>query len=84
MSMPIKSKHAQLLNDLSDMQQSPAYAVRRGVLAEAERVIMAQEREIARLSREIIDVQKEIRAEMADAAAEARWKERQGEDYGSY
>lgn len=84
MNMPIKSKHAQLLNDLADMQASPAYAVRRGVLAEAERVIMAQEREIARLNREIIDSEKEMRAEMREAAAEAMWKERLGEDYGSY
>lgn len=46
------SKHADLLNALDQMQQSPAYAVRRQVLAQAERVIPEQEETIAALEHE--------------------------------
>ncbi len=44
-SMP--SKHADLLNALDNMQRSPAYAVRREVLARAEAVIVEQERQLS-------------------------------------
>ncbi len=37
------STHADLLNALSDMQKSPAYAVRRGILRQAELTIAEQE-----------------------------------------
>jgi len=40
--------------------------------------------EIDRLRREIIDMDKEHRAELREAMAEAAWKTRQGEDYGSF
>lgn len=46
--------------------------------------LLASEAEVKRLRRELIDSEKEMRAEMRDTAAEASWKERQGEDYGSY
>ena len=41
------SKHADILNALDQMQQSPFYAVRRSVLARAEQIIVALERELA-------------------------------------
>jgi hypothetical protein len=41
----IKTQYPELLNALSEMQESPAYAVRRSVLAEAERVIVKLEKE---------------------------------------
>jgi hypothetical protein len=43
----IKSKHAELLNALSEMQESPAYAARKQVLGLAEATILTQEQEIA-------------------------------------
>lgn len=45
------SQHADTLNALADMQQSIAYAVRRQVLADAERIIVEQEQEILRMRR---------------------------------
>ena len=71
--MSTKSKHADLLNALDEMQQSVAYAVRRDVLARAERVILSQEEEI-----------QDLRRELRGAAAEASWKAKQGDEYGSY
>lgn len=46
--MPLKSKYANLLNQLSDMQESPAYAARKQVLAEAERLIVELEQDAER------------------------------------
>lgn len=43
---PLPSRYAGLLNALSDMQLSPAYAVRKQVLAQAERTIVELEREV--------------------------------------
>lgn len=53
MSDNIKSEHAALLNRLSDMQESLAYAVARPTLAQAENLIVAQESEITRLRAEL-------------------------------
>lgn len=47
------SKHAELLNNLNDMQRSLAYAVRRPVLEAAERVIRSQELELVEAVEEI-------------------------------
>lgn len=44
------SKHADLLNALDEMQQSPQYALRRDVLRQAENLISSQERRIDILS----------------------------------
>lgn len=44
-----KSDHAALLNALDDMQRSGAYALRHGVLRQAELLIVSQERAIADL-----------------------------------
>jgi len=49
MSDFMTSKHADTLNALDEMQQSVAYAVRRSVLADAERIIVRQEETIAEL-----------------------------------
>lgn len=46
------SKHADLLNKLLQMQQSMVYRMRKDVLAEAERLIVEQERLIERLKLE--------------------------------
>jgi hypothetical protein len=46
---PIKSRHSNLLNDLVDMQDSAAYALRRSVLQEAEQTILRQERQLAKM-----------------------------------
>jgi hypothetical protein len=43
-ALPVKSKHAALLNALFEMQHAMAYAMRRSVLAEAEAVIVDYER----------------------------------------
>ena len=48
-----ESRHAELLNNLNDMQHSLHYAARRPVLAAAESLIVSQEREIARLQEEL-------------------------------
>lgn len=40
--------------------------------------------EVERLRKQIKTMQREAREDAIDAAAEARWQERQGEDYGSY
>ena len=45
----MKSKHATLLNALAEMQESPAYAARRGVLQQAEELIVRLERELDQL-----------------------------------
>lgn len=51
------SKHAELLNTLDHMQGVMAYAARRDVLAEAERVIVSQEQEINRLTQQLKEAQ---------------------------
>jgi hypothetical protein len=43
----VKSKYAALLNALDEMQMSPAYAVRKMVLFEAERTIVGLEQRLA-------------------------------------
>ena len=45
----MRTQHVALLNDLVAMQDSVAYALRRPILAEAEQLIVRQEREIAGL-----------------------------------
>ena len=55
MSDSIKSDYAELLNALSDMQQSPAYAVRRDVLAKSERAIVYLEEKVRSLNSAISD-----------------------------
>lgn len=50
------SEHADLLNDLDNMQHSAAYAVRRQTLAKAESVIVAQEKTILGQSARIVEV----------------------------
>lgn len=45
----IKTDHADLLNALENMQRSPLYALRRGVLRQAEQLIFAQEQRIREL-----------------------------------
>lgn len=42
----IKTKHVELLNALSAMQESPAYVARRSVLERAEATIAVQEQEM--------------------------------------
>jgi hypothetical protein len=46
-SSSYKTAFAALLNALVDMQESPAYAARKSVLAEAEAVIVRLEKELA-------------------------------------
>jgi len=43
----MNSEHADILNALDQMQKSPHYAARRSILAQAEQLIVAQERELA-------------------------------------
>jgi len=50
------SKHAELLNTLDHMQGVMIYAARRDVLAQAERTIVSQEEEIARLTKQLNDL----------------------------
>ncbi len=45
----IKSDNATLLNDLDSMQRTTLYALRRGVLRQAELLIVKQEEEIKKL-----------------------------------
>lgn len=40
------SEHADTLNALDEMQRAPTYAVRRAVLASAERIIVDQEKSV--------------------------------------
>jgi hypothetical protein len=47
----MKSKHAELLNSLDAMQQSPAYALRRDVLSQAEQLIVRQEESLDSLQK---------------------------------
>lgn len=47
------SVYAELLNALDEMQQSPAYAVRWPILAEAERTIVSLEKEETRLRQQL-------------------------------
>lgn len=49
----MKSSYAELLNSLDDMQQSPVYAVRKRVLAEAECAIVRLEKEVEELRAEV-------------------------------
>lgn len=49
MTEPIKTQHKDVLNALSEMQQSPAYAARRTTLRQAEQLIYRQEQQIKRL-----------------------------------
>ena len=70
---PTKSKHVELLNALSEMQLSPYYAMRRNVLATAERVILSQEEEI-----------RDLKGELQDVAVDSYWKAKQGDEYGNY
>lgn len=50
------SKHADLLNALDQMQASIAYAVRKPVLIQAERVIVNQEEKINELEKDLAAV----------------------------
>lgn len=58
------SKHADILNDLDDMRFSPAYALRKRVLAQASIVIRDQEEKIAALESQLIAAQ----------AREVKWR----------
>lgn len=49
----MKSKHATLLNALAEMQASPAYAARRGVLQQAEELIVRLEQELNQLKGDV-------------------------------
>lgn len=40
--------------------------------------------EVERLRKQVKQVERDAREDARGAAAEARWQERQGEDYGSY
>ncbi len=61
------SIHADTLNALHEMQQSIAYAVRRPVLAAAERIISEQEADIFRL-RYLAEAAEIVAAENIEAA----------------
>ena len=63
-SPEFKTEHAQLLNRLSEMIQSPYYALACHTLVNVEMLILEQEREISRLKRIVF-------ATKDDAA---RWK----------
>ena len=65
MSDKIASLHADVLNALDEMQQSSAYAVRRGVLAEAEQIIVQQERELQSCKDRIAELERERDAAVA-------------------
>lgn len=54
-TVPIKSKHALVLNRLVEMRRSPYYASAREELEAAEQVIRAQETEILDLMASLID-----------------------------
>lgn len=49
----IKTKHVELLNALSEMRESPVYAVRRPILERAEATIISQEQHLATLQAQI-------------------------------
>ena len=55
----IKTQHAELLNRLDQMQQSPYYATARSVLAQAESLIVEQEAELQRLRQECEGLRKD-------------------------
>lgn len=59
--MSTKSQHAETLNALDQMQESGVYALMRSVLADAECIIVSQEKEISRLEREVEELTKEVR-----------------------
>lgn len=44
----------------------------------------ALRKRVAQLDRDIIDTERDARIEIREAAAEAAWKARQDEDYGSF
>ena len=67
MSDKIASLHADVLNALDEMQQSSAYAVRRGVLAEAEQIIVQQERELQSCKERIAELESQLAAAQKDA-----------------
>ena len=66
MSQPQKSDYADLLNALDAMANSPAYALRRSVIRQAETVIVSLEERIIKLKEQISEHEK---------ASEARAKE---------
>lgn len=49
MSTGIKSDHAEVLNALSEMSESPYYATRKSVILRAEQIIVRQEAELKKL-----------------------------------
>ena len=55
-----------------------------GLPGEALAALDYVRRELESNRETILDLQREAREAARDAAAEAAWKERQGEDYGSY
>jgi len=57
----VKTKYAELLNTLDEMQQSHAYAVRRHVLSEAESTIVQLERETQAQREEIARLREALR-----------------------
>lgn len=59
--MSIKTKYANLLNALNDMASSPAYALRREDLRNAERIILAQEQQIKQLEKQLNGNQEETK-----------------------
>ena len=73
----MESKHADTLNALHEMQQAAVYALRRRVLADAERIIVEQEKLIADIGKALVtnratveakdDALKRLRTELQDA-----------------
>jgi len=53
-------------------------------MREAANEIEALRRTRERLRDRVKEMEREVREGMRDAAAESSWRERQGEDYGSY
>ena len=58
MPMQARFKHAKILNALVEMQESPAYAVRKSVLQECEIALSASDVEIDALRERVTELQR--------------------------
>jgi ribosomal protein L29 len=71
--MSTKSKHAAVLNALDEMQSCWHYAARSSDLAEAERVILEQEQQLATVTAERDAIRKDLLEKYGDGITLQQW-----------
>lgn len=80
--MPTETQQTDIVSEARELARTPMEAHQ---FARRSRELLRQlADEVERLRKQIKTMQREAREDALDAAAEARWQERQGEDYGSY